>query len=210
MEIKKDSMILFTGDSITDCGRDRNDYNSLSAYSKIISDYINIFNPELNLKVTNRAISGFTTKMLDDVMEQDLTDTKPDVVSLLVGINDVWRKYDSNNATTIEQFINNYKSIITKTKKYTSNIMILEPFLIPSDINKEVFRDDLDPKIDALRKLTKEEKLQYIPLDGIFAEKSISENPKNFSADGVHPVYGGYKIIANEWIKRTNLFKAGL
>lgn len=207
MQINKNSRILFTGDSITDCGRDREDFNSLSAYSKMINDYITIFNPELNCTVMNRGISGFTTTDLKGAISKDLEDTKPDIVSILIGINDVWRKYDSNKITTLQQFENNLTYIINLTKKYTKKIIILEPFIIPSDINKEIFREDLDPKINLLRKLAKQENLEYIALDGIFAELSIFNYPKLYSADGIHPLTEGYKIIAKEWIRKTNLFK---
>ncbi len=210
MIINNGEKILFTGDSITDCGRDRNDICGLTAYSKIISGYISLFNPELNVTVYNRGISGDTTKMLDGRMEKDLGDTKPTAVSILIGINDVWRRYDSDRPTTLEDFKANVKSIIAKAKKYTDKIIILEPFVIPSDPAKAKFREDLDPKINALREIAKEEKLEYIPLDGIFAEKSITGDPKALSADGIHPLYGGYRVIAAEWIKRTNLYKTGI
>lgn len=207
MLIEKNEKILFTGDSITDYGRDRNDIHGLTAYSKMISEYINIFNPELNVKVYNKGISGNTTKMLNERMENDLEEIKPSAVSILIGVNDCWSRYKRNVITTAEQFINSYKELIDKTKKYTSKIIVLEPFLIPADPEKDHYREDLDPKINALRKLCKAENLEFIPLDGIFAEKSITGNAADYADDGVHPTIEGYKVITAEWIKRTNLLK---
>lgn len=207
MDIVKGSRILFTGDSITDCGRDRNDFQGLTSYSKMINDYINIFNSDLNVSVYNRGISGNTTKMLLDRMESDLNDIKPDIVSVLIGINDVWRKYDSNRETLLEEFTQNFNNIISATKKFTSKIIVLEPFIIPSDKAKKKFREDLDPKIVNLREIALTQGLEYISLDGIFAEKSILSKPETFSQDGIHLLTEGYKVVAAEWIKRTNLFK---
>jgi lysophospholipase L1-like esterase len=205
MVINQNSRILFTGDSITDCGRDRNDFHSLSGYNKIINDYIQLFYPELNVSVFNRGISGDTTKMLLAKIEKDINDTKPDIVSVLIGINDVWRRYDSNIATSVEEFAENYIKILTVIKKHTSNIIILEPFLIPSDEKKNIFREDLDPKINKLREISRLFKTEYIPLDGIFWELSIEDNPLIYSADGVHPLYKGNCVIAQQWLKKTNL-----
>lgn len=207
MIINNGDKILFTGDSVTDGGRDRNDLYGLAVYSKMVNDYINIFNPEKNIKVFNRGISGNTSKMLDERMEKDLAEIKPDVVSILIGINDVWRRYDSNTITTCEDFVSNYTSVINKIKKYTDKIILLEPFLLTSDSLKAQFREDLDPKINALRTLAIQQAVEYIPLDGIFAELSILNGAKTYSADGVHPAIEGHKIIAAQWIKRTNLFK---
>lgn len=205
MIIAQNEKILFTGDSITDYGRDRNDFFSLAGYSKLINGYIQMFYPEFNITAINRGISGDTSKMLYERIEKDLIETTPTVVSILIGINDVWRRYDSNSPVSIQEFSENYRKILLSVKKYTSKIIILEPFLLSSDVNKNKFREDLDPKINIIRELANEFKTEYLPLDGIFAKLSIEKDCKIYSEDGVHPTYKGHSIIALEWLKQAKL-----
>ena len=205
MEILQNDRILFTGDSITDANRNRNDFYSLAGYCKLIDSYFQTFYPELNITVINRGISGDTSKLLSERIEKDIIETDPTIVTILIGINDVWRKYDANIATSIEEFSDNYYKLLSSVKKYTSKIIILEPFLIPSDANKNIFREDLDPKINKIRELAHYFKTEYLPLDGIFAKLSIENDPKIYSDDGVHPRHEGQNIIAMEWLKQTIL-----
>lgn len=205
MNILNSDKILFTGDSITDAGRDKYDFHSLAGYSKIISDYLQLFYPHLNISVFNRGISGDTTAMLLQRTEKDIADTNPSIVSVLIGINDVWRRYDSNRPTSAEQFADNYIKLLEVIKKQTSKIVILEPFLLNSDKAKEHYREDLDPKINILRKIARTFNTEYIPLDGIFSKLSIKNGAQLYSQDGVHPSYRGHSVIAMEWIKNTDL-----
>ena len=204
MRIESNSRILFQGDSITDCGRDRADFNSLSGYAQMISDYIKTFHADKNIEILNRGISGDTTEMLLERIDRDCIDLKPNVISFLIGINDVWRKYDSNSETTIEAFKENYTNILTEVKrKLNCKIIIMEPFLIPSDNKKAIFREDLDPKITVVRELASKFAEEYIPLDGIFAEAVLKNTPQYYSGDGVHPSREGNSLIAREWLKRV-------
>jgi lysophospholipase L1-like esterase len=159
----------------------------------------------LKVSIFNRGISGDTTKMLLERIEKDIRDTKADIVSILIGINDVWRRYDSNIITSVEDFEKNFREILSVIKKYTSKIIVMEPFLLPSDEKKKIFREDLDPKINVIRELSRLYKTEYIPLDGIFSKLSIEGNPLDYSLDGVHPSDKGNCIIAAEWLKQTNL-----
>ncbi|MDD4003232.1 MAG: SGNH/GDSL hydrolase family protein, partial [Clostridia bacterium] len=181
MNILQNDKILFTGDSITDAGRDRNDFNSLAGYSKIISDYMQLLYPHLNISVFNRGISGDTTALLLQRIDKDIADTNPSIVSILIGINDVWRRYDSNKPTSVEQFAENYNCLLSKIKKHTFKIIILEPFLLSSDKEKERYREDLDPKINILRKIAHSFNAEYIPLDGIFSKLSIKNGAELYS-----------------------------
>lgn len=206
MKLKKNDVILFNGDSITDRLRDRNDFYSLTGYSKIVQDALTDFYPSLNIVSCNRGIGGDRTCDLLARLESELKETKATVLSILIGINDVWRRYDGNDLiTSPEQFEKNYDEIIKIAKKYVREIILLEPFLIPSDPEKAVFREDLDPKIQIVRDLARKYKLDFVPLDGIFAEKCVFVAPDVYSQDGVHPEDDGYSVIAAEWLKRVNV-----
>lgn len=205
MKLQKDDVILFNGDSITDCGRNRDDFHSLSAYSKMLQDSFTYFYPSLNITSFNRGISGNTSSDLLLRIEDELKETKATVLSILIGINDTWRGFDSNRPTSAEQYAKNCEEILKIAKKYVREIIILEPFLVPVDAEKAKFRQDLNPKIDVLRTLARKYKTDYIPLDGILAEKCITVEPVKLSHDGIHPCEDGYAVIASEWLKRVKV-----
>jgi lysophospholipase L1-like esterase len=105
----------------------------------------------------------------------------------------------------VEAFENTYREILTdvKTKLPNCEIVLLEPFLIPVDPEKDAWRVDLDPKIAAVRKLSREFGVTFIPFDGLFQELCAKQDPALFSADGVHPNDAGHAFIAQEWLKRV-------
>lgn len=105
----------------------------------------------------------------------------------------------------MEQFEQTYREILTEVQNKLPNcrIILLEPFLIPSDPEKERWRVDLDPKIEAVRRLSRKFHTEFIPLDGLYQEQCAQNNPTEFSADGVHPSDKGHAFLAKEWIKRV-------
>jgi lysophospholipase L1-like esterase len=199
MSLTKNDVILFDGDSITDCGRDRTDKHSLSGYNALIAEQLG-----MSASCYNRGISGATSGYLLSVLEENLKEIKPTVYSTLIGVNDTWRRYDSNIVTTAAQFEANIAAIFKLVSAYTSRVVVLEPFLIPTNKDLLVFYDDLTPKIQVLRKYAAAYHAEYVPLDGIFAELSIQNTPALYSADGVHPTPAGNAVIAAEWLKRVH------
>ncbi len=188
--------ILFQGDSITDAGRDRADYHEMGeGYPKYSKELLMKLWPDA--EYINLGISGDRTCDLMARWQEDCIKLQPDFISILIGINDTWRAYDSNSVTTVEQFEANYRSLLEDIKANTNaKILILEPFLLDSDKNKYCFRDDLNPKIDVVRRLAREYADAFIPLDGLFAAACINNAPSYFSDDGVHPNANGSKFIA--------------
>lgn len=184
--------ILFQGDSITDCHRDREDFNSLAGYTsevakKLNGDYVFI----------NRGISGDTSKMLLNRYEQDIKDLAPDVMTLLIGINDVWRFHDQNLYTSPQEYYKNVESVLVKTKRDFPNVKIImiEPFLLPAP-DKMPWRRELIEVIDACRMLAVKYADGFIPMDGLFAKGCMTTPWQEFSADGVHPAQKGNELIA--------------
>ena len=191
--------ILFQGDSITDWGRDRNDFHSLGGgYPKFAAEAIKNRHPDSEFEFINLGISGNQTSDLVERWQADCIDIRPDVVSILIGVNDVWHRAEDRKWLTHEKFEENYRYLLTSVREKTdSKIIMLEPFLL-SVPDKEYFREDLDPKIGIVRKLAREFADEYIPLDGLLAAKSVHAEPTSWAYDGVHPteacayVIGGY------------------
>lgn len=213
--LKENAVILFQGDSITDAGRTYDASHDLGSgidpakialglgvgYPLKIKEYLDTFHQEKHITVINRAVTGNRTCDLLTRWEEDCIAIKPDYLSILIGINDTWRRYDSNLLTTTQEYEDNFRQLLARAKEACNcEIIILEPFLIPTDPNKEHWREDLDPKIHVARKLAREFHATYIPLDGVFAANCVNQEPSVFSLDGVHPTQYGHSMIAKLWL----------
>lgn len=188
--------LLFQGDSITDAGRNYQDnHNMGKGYPKYAAQYLKGIFPTTDFEFINLGISGNQTKDLMERLQSDFIDIQPDIVSILIGINDTWHHADDRNWIPHEVFEDRYRSVLAAMKTQTNaKIMMLEPFLIPVE-DKAYFREDLDPKIQIIRKLAREFADIYVPLDGLLAAAFIGDEPTSYAADGVHPTAKGADFI---------------
>lgn len=192
--------ILFQGDSITDAGRSREDLTNLGAgYPLYAAKYIKEAYPCVDFEFVNRGISGNQTKDLVARLQEDFIDIQPDIVSVMIGINDVWHHADDRSWISDELFESNLRTIYTAIREKTdAKIMIIEPFLIPVE-DKMFFWEDLCPKILTIRRIAREFADVYLPTDGLLNEAFIGHDPLEFSADGVHPTAFGADFIGRKY-----------
>lgn len=204
--IKDNATVLFQGDSVTDWGRSREDDSQLGGgYANMIPAMFSALHPEKSVKFLNRGISGNRVRDLKARWKEDCLDLKPDWVSILIGVNDCWRRYDQNDPTTAEEYERDYRFILTETKeKLNAKIIICEPFVLSYPQDRADWRVDLDPKIQVARNLAREFQAIYIPFDGLFAEASTKREPSFWAADGVHPTQAGFALMTNAWLKAVN------
>ncbi len=200
--IEKDSVVLFQGDSITDAGRSREDDTDLGAgYANMASAFFTARRPERNVRFLNRGIGGNRVPDLQARWQADCLDLKPDWVSIMIGINDTWRAFDSGDPTGTESYEEGYRDILTQTRDVLgAKLVIIEPFLLPTPPDRLEWRKDLDPKIQAARRLAREFNAIYVPMDGLFAAASMHRDPAFWAADGVHPSQPGHAFIAHAWL----------
>jgi acyl-CoA thioesterase-1 len=204
MSLQQNDHIVFFGDSITDCGRNRDaqpgDHTGWGGgYVYQLAAALSAELPDYELKFTNKGISGNRIYDLEARLDQDVLSLDPDVVSILIGINDVWRKYDSGVESELSEFTASYRRVLEKIEEQGAQIVILEPFLLPVPEDRKAWREDLDPKITAIRELAREFEAILVPLDGIFAAASCKRENAFWAADGVHPSPAGHALIANAW-----------
>lgn len=194
--------ILFQGDSITDAGRNREDMHDLGGgYPLYTAKVIREAFPNMDLEFIDLGISGNRAENLRDRWTTDAIDIQPDVISILIGINDTWHRAADKNWMPHEYFEECYRGILERIKKETNaKIIMLEQFLL-SVPDKEFFHVDLDPKIQITRKLAREYADVFIPLDGLFAAASVGTAPTEFAADGVHPTKKGAEFIASHYLE---------
>lgn len=195
--------VLFQGDSITDAGRTGGDPAGLGGgYPMFIDAMFHAENPGRDITFINRGISGNRVRDLRARWQEDCIDLKPDILSILIGINDTWRRYDSNDPTSAEKYEEDYRYILNETREKLpdTELIILEPFVLSSPADRQAWRVDLDPKIHVARKLAAEFEAVFIPLDGIFNAAAIAATPERWSPDGVHPSPAGHALIAEHWL----------
>ena len=198
----KNPLILFQGDSITDAGRNREDpWNLGCGYALFAAAWFKALFPEINAAFLNRGVSGDRVVDLKARWQKDCLDLKPNLVSILIGINDCWRRYDHNDPTPVEEFEANYREILEQTKETGAEIVLCEPFVLPVMAGQESWHEDLGPKIQVVRKLAWEFEATLIPLDGIFARAATLQKPAYWLHDGGHPTEAGPAPIARAWMR---------
>ncbi|MBO2521976.1 MAG: GDSL family lipase [Firmicutes bacterium] len=201
------AVVLFQGDSITDCGRDRRSGDHLGwGYAMMAASWFSALYPERRVTFLNRGVSGDRTKDLVARWEEDCIALKPDWVSILIGINDTWRRYDSGDPTPLEEFERNYRRLLTEVKeRLGAGLILCEPFLLPVPEDRKAWREDLDPKIQVVRSLAREFGAYYVPFDGIFAQAAARTSPEYWAPDGVHPSLAGHALMARAWLRTVGV-----
>lgn len=207
MKLQTNDLILFQGDSITDAGRNKEDPTHLgSGYVRIIASILGARLPERALRFLNRGISGNRTKDLVERWHNDCLAIRPDVLSIMIGINNVWRRYDQNDPTDVSVFEEEYRAILVQAQEAgIQKIILLEPFIVPVSEDWEARRDDLDPKIQVIRRLAREFQARLIALDSIFAAACTLAPSEYWAPDGVHPTAAGHGLIADAWLNATGI-----
>ena len=191
--------ILFQGDSITDAGRTGGDPAGLgNGYPKLVAERL----CDPNWDVVNRGVSGNRVRDLVNRWKEDCLVLRPDVLTILIGINNCWRKYDSNDETPIADFERDYVFLLDQVRANTeAKIILMEPFVLPYPDDRRTWRETLDPEIQTVRALAREYKTRLIPLDALFAKASLEYGCAALAADGVPPTELGHRLIADAWLE---------
>ena len=201
----KDS-ILFIGDSVTDVGRDRTNAVDLGqGYPLMIATALKERYAELELSFSNRGIGGDKLKDMAARWEADCLSLNPTVVSILIGINDTWHAVGQDqfgSQEDLQQFEQLYRTLLTTlVENSVRQIILMEPFVLPYPIDREMWRSDLDPRIQVVRKLAYEFQADLIPLDGLLNAIGIKQGFALLTGeDGVHPTQKGHELIAKMWL----------
>lgn len=204
--------ILFQGDSITDGNRTRDkDWNHIMGhgYAYLIASRLWYNHPAENLMFFNRGISGNRVKDLDARWQEDAIDLQPDIISILIGVNDVLSVVNNWGPDPFDKYEEYFRNILDKTQKKLpeTRIVLMEPFILKLGwVNEksEIWLEELKKRQELAKKLSLEYKTVYVPLQETF-EKACELAPANYWIwDGVHPMPAGHELIAREWVKEVN------
>ncbi len=198
--------IVFFGDSITDGGRDRADDASLGGgYVGILYEKLKNLYEGVQFEFLNRGIGGDRACDLAARVDADVVAHKPDIAVVLVGINDVWRKYGNGDPFELSAFAAAYEEVLRKIKGCGAKLIAVEPFLFDVP-DKKRFRRDFDPLLGEVGRLAAEYADAFVPLDEMFAGVSQSVGIAAYSEDGIHPTHRASRLIADNIIKKIRLF----
>lgn len=186
--------IVFAGDSVTDCGR-RDDPDALGhGYVRLLAE-----GPLADHTVRNVGVSGSRAIDVAARWQDDVVAGSPDVVSLLIGINDTWRRYDSGEPTSVADFERTYRALLAALDPST-RIVLLEPFVLPvTDDQAHWWDEDLAAKVDAVHRIADDHGALLVPTHHVLAAAAIEQGCATLAADGVHPTPAGHQLIADLW-----------
>ena len=199
------STVLFYGDSITDASRKREDPFDLGqGYANKVAAVYTALYPQNHVRFFNRGVGGDRLIDLLNRYDLDARPVKPDFVSILVGINDTWRRYDRGMTVTEAEFEEQYRELLGRFRSDfpKARILLIEPFLLNVDPGKAHYWEDLSPKIEIVRKLAVELADFYLPTDEVFTTAQCEGYlPAQLSEDGVHPTSIGHAHMAIAWLR---------
>ena len=201
--------ILFQGDSITDADRERSrDAHLGVGYPNLVAAKLGFEEPG-KYEFFNRGISGNRSIDVLARIKCDLINLKPDVLSILMGINDVWHELAAENGVSTEDYETYYDMFISHVKAELpdTRIIMLEPFVLKGPATEEKwdeFRSGAEEKVAAAARVAKKHGIQFVPLMAKFDEAAKLAEPEYWLKDGVHPTPMGHELIAREWL---NAFK---
>jgi len=207
LSLPKGTTILFQGDSITDAGRDKknqiaNQQKALGAgYAWMAASHLLIKNPQLNLTIHNRGISGNKVHQLANRWDKDCLDLKPDILSIMIGVNDIWHGLNGKYEGTVKTYEDDFLSLMERTRKALpkTQFVICEPFVLRCGAVNEKWFPEFDRYRAAARKVADQNNATFVPFQSMFDEAVQYAPPKHWAGDGVHPSSHGASLMAHFW-----------
>ena len=207
------TVVLFQGDSITDAGRNRAsaDANSAGAlgsgYPLLVTSAVLAARPGAALRFYNRGISGNKVPDLQQRWTGDTIDLKPDVLSILIGVNDFWHKLDHGYNGTVQDYEQQYNALLDATREALPRVhlIVLEPFVLRTGAVDARWFPEFDQRRAAAARVATRARATFVPLQTVFNQQTRSAPPDYWAADGVHPTPAGHAVIAEQWRRAAHL-----
>jgi lysophospholipase L1-like esterase len=210
ISLNDNDVILFQGDSITDAGRNKTSTAPNTAamfgngYANLAAANLLLKHPGKNLQIWNRGISGNKVYQLADRWDAECLQIKPNVLSILIGVNDYWHKLNGTYQGTVEIYRTDYKKLLDRTKQALPDVklIICEPFAVNG---VKAVTDKWYPEFNEYRQAAREIATQYdalfIPYQTVFDDAQKTAPGSYWTGDGVHPSVAGAALMAEAWLK---------
>ncbi len=204
--------IVFAGDSVTDMGRARPFGEGLfdnvgHSYVRVVESMLKAFYPEALVRVTNVGSSGNTSEMLLDRYQTDVVDLKPDWVSICIGVNDVWRQFDSptipDEHVSPEKYEENVEKMIVSVKDNVKGIFILSPYIMEPN-REDAMRKRMDEYVEASRRLAQKYNCIYVDFQELYEDYCKVQYSATVAWDRIHPNQVGATLMARAFLEKCD------
>jgi lysophospholipase L1-like esterase len=188
--------VLFAGDSVTDCGRRTDPAGLGDGYVGLLAA-----GPLVGARVTNRGVGGDRLADLAARWDADVLAERPEVLSVLVGINDTWRRYDSGTVTPVPEFEARYRELLEAARAAgVRHLVLVEPFVLPVTAEQHRWWDeDLAERVAAVHRLADGFDATLVPAASHLTTLAEARGAAALAADGVHPTAEGHRALADLW-----------
>ncbi|WP_373229980.1 SGNH/GDSL hydrolase family protein [Cohnella sp.] len=210
MLLQKGEKLLFIGDSITDCERAKPTGEGLfgalgKGYVSLVDAMLQAVYPELGIRVVNKGTSGNTVLDLQARWQEDVLDQKPDWLSVMIGINDVWRQYDTPFIKEGHVYADKYEAtlreLVEQTKPHVSHLVLMTPFYIESN-EQDAMRSTMDEYGAIVKRIASETGAIFVDTQAAFNEVLKELYAAALAWDRVHPTQAGHVVLARAFLDK--------
>ncbi len=209
MKLTPNSKLVIIGDSITDCGRALQPGEGSSealgnGYVSFVAGLLTACCPELHIQVVNVGVSGNTVRDLRQRWQSDVIDLKPDWLSIFIGINDVWRHFDTplqpGWQVPVEEYQQTLNELLERTQPWVNGMILMTPYYLEPD-RAEPMRRMMDLFGDVVKRLAEKHCTLLVDTQAVFDRVMQYIDPMSLAADRVHPGTAGHMILARAFLQ---------
>ncbi|HEY0188051.1 MAG TPA: SGNH/GDSL hydrolase family protein [Cellulomonas sp.] len=189
--------VLMTGDSVTDCGRRTDPAGLGHGYVRLLAE-----GPLRDARVTNTGVGGDRLADLAARWDADVLDREPDLLSVLIGVNDTWRRFDTGLPSPVAEFESTYRDLIDRlhARRPDAVVVLVEPFVLPVVLEQHRWwPEDLAARVDVVHRLAADHDAVLVPAHTHLTALAADRDPVHLAADGVHPTDVGHHELADLW-----------
>lgn len=208
MLLEKNAKLVMIGDSVTDCGRAQPVGEGLfgaigTGYVGYVNALLDATYPERHIRVVNMGTSGHTVKDLDARWQKDVVAQNPDWLSIMIGINDVWRQFDCPLQTEIHVTLEVYREtlhrLVRETKPLVKGLVLMTPYYMEPN-RMDPMRARMDEYGAVVRQIAEQEKTLLVDTQAVFDDFFKSYHPNHVAWDRVHPNHVGHMLLARAFL----------
>ena len=210
IRLGEDDRIVFIGDSITDADRDERAYAPLGrGYVHFVGNTLLARYPQLNLDIVNSGVGGDTIADMARRWENDCLSYRPDVLSVMIGVNDAWYLATGSEAggrvSDPERYEVTYDQLLVEVRKRCRcHVVLMEPFVFSNNLN-DPLREAVEPYVKIVNELSAKHRTVVVPLQKKVNALITQVAPERWSDDSVHPFTWAHAWIAQQWLEATGL-----
>jgi acyl-CoA thioesterase I len=195
MDLQDVGTIVFTGDSVTDCGRRADPRGIGDGYVRLVDGALSPAAP----RIVNTGISGNRLVDLEQRWADDVVGLRAGLVSVLIGVNDTWRRFDRRLESPLDEFEARYDRLLATLDG--TPLVLVEPFVLPVRPDQEDWRDDLEQRIAVVHRMAEKWSAVLVPADRELRKRAEEVGPATLADDGVHPTPEGHRLLAQLWLE---------